>query len=152
MTWNIMLKAMISESNLSKEIWKNRIENDLSRKHVKPPWIAGALRYQFGEILQLLKVVIKTSSKNWTSLLINSQIYIPFHLKLCYKTLYNPLSSSPIFHHFSHILIGESFPYLYKNMRSYLINESPWISPSISRVTIKIGNDKTHVFLEFQYK
>ena len=62
MTWNIMLKAMISESNLSEEIWQNRIENDLSRKHVKPPWIAGALYYQFGEIIQLLKVVIKTAS------------------------------------------------------------------------------------------
>ena len=65
MTWNIMLKAMISESNLSKEIWQNRIENDLSRKHVKPPWIAGALCYQFGEILQLLKFVIKTTSKKF---------------------------------------------------------------------------------------
>ena len=146
MTWNIMLKAMISESNLSKEIWKNRIENDLSRKHVKPPQIAGALCYQFGVILSSLKMWSKQHQR--TSLLINSQIYIPFHLKLCYKTLYNPFSSSPIFHS----LIGESFSYLYNNMRSYLFNESPWISPSISRVTIKIGNDKTHVFLEFQYK
>lgn len=49
-------------------------------------------------------------------------------------------------------IIGENFPYLYKKMRSYLTNESPWIYPYISRVTIKIGNDKTHVFLEFQYK
>ena len=38
---------MISESSLSKEIWQNRIENDLSRKHVKPPRIVGALCYQF---------------------------------------------------------------------------------------------------------
>jgi len=51
MTWKIMLKAMISESNLSKEIWKNRIENNLSRKYVKPPWIVGALCYQFGAII-----------------------------------------------------------------------------------------------------
>ena len=50
MTWNIMIKDMISERNLSKEIWQNRIENDLSRKHVKPPPIAGALCYQFGVI------------------------------------------------------------------------------------------------------
>ena len=64
MTWKIMLKAMISESNLSKEIWQNRIENDLSRKHVKPPSIAGALCYQFGDFPQLLKVVIKTASMN----------------------------------------------------------------------------------------
>ena len=109
MTWNIMLKAMISESNL-REIWQNRIENDLSRKHAKPPRIAGALCYQFGEILQLLKVVIKTSSKNFFYRT-NSKIYIPFHLKLCYKTLSIPFSSSPIF---SLPMIGESFSYLYK--------------------------------------
>ena len=58
-------------------------------------------------------------------------------------------SISPTFHV---SMIGENFPYLYKKMRSYLINESPWISPYIYKVTIKIGNDKTHVFLEFQYK
>lgn len=56
MTWKIMLKAMISKSNLSKEIWQNIIENDLSRKHVKPPQIVGALCYQFGVILSSLKM------------------------------------------------------------------------------------------------
>ena len=95
----------------SKEIWQNRIQNDLSRKHVKPPWIAGALCYQFGEIFQLLKVVIKTASKNWTSILKKSQIYIPFHFKLWYKRLSIPFSPSPIF---SLPMIREIFSYLYK--------------------------------------
>ena len=56
MTWKIMLKTMISESNISKEIWQNRIENDLSRRYAKPPQIAGALCYQFGVILNSMKM------------------------------------------------------------------------------------------------
>ena len=48
MTWNKMLETMILESSLRKERWQNKIENDLSRKHVKPPRIVGALCYQFG--------------------------------------------------------------------------------------------------------
>jgi len=114
MTWNIMLKAMISESSLSKEIWQNRIENDLSRKHVKPPWIAGALCYQFGVILSSLKMWSKQHQR--TKLLYWKTHKSTSHSILSFVTKHSLFLSLLLlfFTIFSLLMIGESFSYLYK--------------------------------------
>ena len=87
MTWNIMLKDIISESSLSKEIWQNRIENYLSRKHVKLPRIAGALCYQFSINPLTPQGCIQNSIK--VLLILSKCLKIEYHRngKICIKNL-----------------------------------------------------------------